>query len=489
MEGHGAVCSEQEETVLPKRVVEIDQHLEDGSLKLRLITTNSGRGNYLALSYCWGRGPNLNLTFDNIEDLHKSLPLEKIPQTIQDAIILTRRLGFRYLWVDSLCIIQGRDSLATADWEEQSRDMGRIYRSAALTVAAAAAQDCREGLFHARPDPETPYCPVHQRQKSDEVVYLGADLPDIAGQVEPLSRRGWALQEAVLARRLVTFGTREVSWQCSCCSCRETVLRALPKQIASASVLATASEIYSSWAKLVEEYSRRDLTFQTDRLPAISGLAAVVSEALGHEFHFGIWQHQAHHMLIWKHVGRKSGEGLIFSRQATPRAPTWSWASVDGGVKFLKSSVEPVRFEIRDKSLFITGRLTKMKSIRHQVEGSYYGGYEQHRPWMEFSTTMKTFVDDLDDIPEANRKLLGSGPKELIDSWFLFLGKSEGLILVSVGPAVKESTRFGGGNVRRIHNLFSGKSYSLGKLRRVGAFIGYNGMRPRKEHLETVEII
>lgn len=487
MEGHGAVCSEQEETVLPKRVIEIDQNLEDGSLKLRLITTNTGRGKYLALSYCWGRGPNFNLTFDNIEDLHKALPLGKIPQTIQDAIILTKRLGSRYLWVDSLCIIQGRDSLAIADWEEQSKDMGRIYRSAALTIAAAAAQDCRDGLFHARPDPETPYCPVRQRQESDEIVYLGADFPDNAEQTEPLSRRGWALQEAVLSRRLVTFGTREVSWQCSCCSCRETVLRALPKQTASTSVLGTASEIYSSWSKLVEEYSRRDLTFQTDRLPAISGLAAVVSEALGHEFHFGIWQHQAHHMLMWRHVGRKSEEGLIFSRQATPRALTWSWASVNGGVKFLRGAVEPVRLEIRGESLFITGRLTKIKSIRYRVEGSYYGGYEQHRPWTEFPTTMKTFVDDLNDIPEANRKSLASGPKALVDVWFLFLAKSGGLILVSVEPAASENKKFDGGNMRRLLNFTSGKSHSMERFRRVGAFIGYNGQRDQ-EPLEKVEL-
>lgn len=133
-------------------------------------------------------------------------------------------------------------------------------------------------------------------------------------------------------------------------------------------------------------------------------------------------------MLMWKHVGHKSEEGLIFSRQATPRAPTWSWASVDGGVKFLKGAVELMSLEIRGQSLLITGCLTKIKSIRHQVEGSYYGGYEQHRTWMEFSTTMKTFVDDLSDIPEANRRSLDSGPKELVDSSFLFLGKSEGLI-------------------------------------------------------------
>lgn len=108
-------------------------------------------------------------------------------------MVLAKNLGFRYLWVDSLCIIQGSGGLSTADWEEQSQDMGRIYQSASLTIAAASAKDCRDGLFHTRPDPETPYCSVLQRQESEDIVYLGADLPDNKQQMEPLSRRGWAL--------------------------------------------------------------------------------------------------------------------------------------------------------------------------------------------------------------------------------------------------------------------------------------------------------
>lgn len=489
LDGHGTKCSEQEAAVLPKRVIEIDRVLEDGSLSSRLVTTNGGRGRYLALSYCWGRGPFFNLTTDNIQDLHKSLPVGMLPQTIYDAMLLTSHLGFRYLWVDSLCIIQGSDTTSTVDWEEQSQVMGRVYRSASLTIAAAAAKGCRDGLFLARSDPMIPYCPVLKRQESDEIVYLGADLPDVREQIEPLSLRGWALQEAVLSRRLLNFGTTEISWQCSCCSCRETVLRTLPKQAASTSVLSTPSEIHASWTMLVEEYSHRDLTFATDKLPAISGLAAVVSEALGHEFHFGIWQHRAHHMLLWRHKRRIGGERLVSSKQKTLPAPTWSWMSVHGGVKFLKGAVEPARLEIRGRSLIITGGLTKINSIRYQAEGSYYGEFEQHRPWMRFKTTTKTFVDDLNNIPEANRKSTVSGPEEFVDLWFFFLGKSEGLILVSAEPATKKISKIGRNRIRRLLSLISSKAHSVGRYWRVGAFIGYNEPRIKQDRLETIEII
>lgn len=230
VESHGAECSDRDEAILPKRVLEIEDAPQGSELRSRLVTTSSSRGKYVALSYCWVRGPFFNLTFDNIVDLKESLPMELLHGTIIDAMVFAKNLGFRYLWVDSLCIIQGSGGPSTADWEEQSQDMGSIYQSASLTVAAASAKDCRDGLFHTRPDPETPYCSVLQRQKSDDIVYLGVDPADNKQQMEPLSQRGWALQESVFSRRLVAFGTTELSWECRCCSYRETVSRALPKR-------------------------------------------------------------------------------------------------------------------------------------------------------------------------------------------------------------------------------------------------------------------
>ncbi|KAK2616090.1 hypothetical protein N8I77_002799 [Diaporthe amygdali] len=166
---HGSNCSDDDESVLPKHVIEIGDLVQDGTLSTRIITTNGSRGKYLTLSYCWGRGPFFTMTSDNIDELHDSLPMAKLPQTIRDAVSLAKHLGFRYLWVDSLCIIQGGDVLSTADWEEQSQDMGRIYGSSSLTIAAAAADDCHHGLFQTRPIPEIPYCPVLQNQMSDEM--------------------------------------------------------------------------------------------------------------------------------------------------------------------------------------------------------------------------------------------------------------------------------------------------------------------------------
>lgn len=489
MKRHGSKCSDDDESVLPKHVIEIGDLVQDGTLSTRIITTNGSRGKYLTLSYCWGRGPFFTMTSDNIDELHDSLPMAKLPQTIRDAVSLAKHLGFRYLWVDSLCIIQGGDVLSTVDWEEQSQDMGRIYGSSSLTIAAAAADDCHHGLFQTRPIPEIPCCPVLQNQMSDEIVYLGADLPDVKDRSEPLGQRGWALQEAVLSRRLVTFGTTELSWKCSCCSRRETVWRTLPRDTDSSSVLETASEISSSWVSLVEEYSRRSLTFMTDKLPAISGLAAVVSHNTGQDFHFGIWQRRAQHMLMWRHVGRTEEQKTVYLRQKTPRAPTWSWASVDGGVEFLKGAVDPARLDLRGKSLIITGRLEKMDTIRYHVEGKYYGEYEKHRPWMKFRTTMKSFLDDLDDIPHSHRKTPPGGPKELVGMWFFFLGQNVGLILAPVEPVALQSKGLSREKINWVYDLFSRTAQSVKTFRRVGAFIGYNTPRGGQHKLKTIEII
>ncbi|KAJ0107023.1 transferase [Diaporthe amygdali] len=378
---HGSNCSDDDESVLPKHVIEIGDLVQDGTLSTRIITTNGSRGKYLTLSYCWGRGPFFTMTSDNIDELHDSLPVAKLPQTIRDAVSLAKHLGFRYLWVDSLCIIQGGDVLSTADWEEQSQDMD------------------------------------------------------------------------------------------------------------SSSVLETASEISSSWVSLVEEYSRRSLTFMTDKLPAISGLAAVVSHNTGQDFHFGIWQRRAQHMLMWRHVGRTEEQKTVYLRQKTPRAPTWSWASVDGGVEFLKGAVDPARLDLRGKSLIITGRLEKMDTIRYHVEGKYYGEYEKHRPWMKFRTTMKSFLDDLDDIPHSHRKTPPGGPKELVGMWLFFLGQNVGLILAPVEPVALQSKGLSREKINWVYDLFSRTAQSVKTFRRVGAFIGYNTPRGGQNKLKTIEII
>jgi hypothetical protein len=136
----GELC--EESTSLPARLVDLGTEPEDLP---RLIETADSRGKYVALSYCWGSVSEsiLETATSTIQSFKKEIPLGQMPKTIKDAVAITKRLGFRYLWVDRLCIIQDNKS----DWESEAEKMARIYESAVCTIAAVGAKDSSEGLF------------------------------------------------------------------------------------------------------------------------------------------------------------------------------------------------------------------------------------------------------------------------------------------------------------------------------------------------------
>jgi hypothetical protein len=156
---------------------------------------------YIALSYCWGKEPTLATTQENLYLMQSGISMNSLPNTICDAVVITRKLGVRYLWVDALCILQGTDETARGDWEIESPKMADIYSGAFLTIAAALAPNTHHGIF-----------PTRQRLKLGlpyvTMPYIAACTPGITGHVslgfeetrfdilkEPLYSCAWALQE------------------------------------------------------------------------------------------------------------------------------------------------------------------------------------------------------------------------------------------------------------------------------------------------------
>src|SRR5205085_2899746 len=103
-------------------------------------------GQYATLSYRWGVGCNLTTTLETIEDRTQGIAMSLLPNTIRDAVLVARKIGFRYLWVDALCIIQD----CSKDWLEQSVLMANIYRHASLNISADCAKDANEGFLKPR---------------------------------------------------------------------------------------------------------------------------------------------------------------------------------------------------------------------------------------------------------------------------------------------------------------------------------------------------
>lgn len=127
---------------LPTRVLDIGTRSED---TIRLCCpSDSDDSEYAALSYCWGRtAVSCTTTTGNIADYLNSILVSSLPQTLQDAVILTRKLGIRYIWIDALCIIQDDRE----DWIREAALMRRVYSQALLTISADAAVDTQAGLF------------------------------------------------------------------------------------------------------------------------------------------------------------------------------------------------------------------------------------------------------------------------------------------------------------------------------------------------------
>jgi hypothetical protein len=115
----------------------------------RLVKSNSEmREPYFALSYCWGKSLPLTTNKANLEKHMQDggIQFSEIPRTLQDAFFLVRYLGYRYIWVDCLCIVQDDKT----DWQREAARMGDVYSSAYLTIAATRASHSDEGFLQLR---------------------------------------------------------------------------------------------------------------------------------------------------------------------------------------------------------------------------------------------------------------------------------------------------------------------------------------------------
>ncbi|KAH7333321.1 heterokaryon incompatibility protein-domain-containing protein, partial [Rhexocercosporidium sp. MPI-PUGE-AT-0058] len=289
---------------LPTRVIDVGP--SDGSKDPRLyIPAKSTAGpsaefRYVSLSYCWGEKQNFVTTLENLESLKAGIPWDSLPQTMKGAISITRGLGIRYLWIDALCIVQ--DSLE--DWTNESVKMADVYGGAFLTLSAAHGASVHDGL------PRLP----------------GTEKHRFPLQKDPLYSRAWALQERILSTRILIFGSDQMYWECHCSREGEDG-KTLPKTI---SYRLPLKPTLQDWNFVVMDYSSRCLTNETDKLPALSGLADVFHRATNYTYIAGLWRETLLKDLLWKQ------QWMLYGNQVEPglpsqyRAPSWSWASIDG---------------------------------------------------------------------------------------------------------------------------------------------------------------
>ena len=229
--------------------------------------------------------------------------MQSLTRTFKDAIAVTRELGLGYIWIDSLCIVQD----SPRDWEGESALMSTVYGNSTINLAAAGAIDGSHGLFL---QPENYVGRVHIDVKIDGAVE-GWDIANSlyyeSVPTSPLGKRAWTLQERLLAPRTLYFSHTELFWECRELDARESFPDRLP-DIAKRNLYYRDStkSISDQWGTVVQMYTQANLTYPSDKLVAISGVARRAQEQNNDEYLAGMWRKGLEQQLCWVSAGRES---------------------------------------------------------------------------------------------------------------------------------------------------------------------------------------
>lgn len=361
----GTLVDEEPGPELPTRILDLG---DPTAGDLALLESKGRRGDYCALSYCWG--PPDSQTFlttrETLQQRLQGIKFNDLPKTFQDAVQITRGLGMRYLWVDGLCIIQGDKD----DWESESERMGAVYENASLVIAASGSASAKEGCFvtHNR-DLSAVDLPYYSEDGQTEgLVHACAHIPGEDGDSQPyfgpLQQRGWALQEAYFARRALHFMPGGPSW---CCRELQHDERGTYFDM----------QFWKDWEDILDDYTRRQLTYyESDRLMAIKGYAMELQKKTGDIYNRGVFLSQLPRQLLWINRHGPSLEDIA-------EMPSWTWAS-QGGDKYFWGSqfsiesphVAPVishdKFRFDDSELLTTeGRTIVCYTSRNRLDQEY----------------------------------------------------------------------------------------------------------------------
>jgi Heterokaryon incompatibility protein (HET) len=376
---HGERChvSLKNGEVAGLRFVDVEQ-------KCIVEASEIGPAKYLALSYVWGKASMLRLTTANIRSLtcQGALDGENVPLTISDAMLLTKRLAKRYLWVDSLCILQDDET----DVAQFIPRMNTIYSQALLTIVAAAGDDANSGLPGLHPG---------GREKQVSLDAQGVSLLR-ALHAEPndfdhylsyttWNSRGWTMQERALSRRALIFTSQQVYWECEANSwCEEAnweitdlpkLHRAVPESNLPLSNLTSLveeriDELKSPYRESVMQYTQRQFSFESDVLDAFEGILSAMHTATGDTFFWALPESIFSSAICWydPSVSRRTA---LYPLRSDPIScthipfPSWSWLGWLG-IKLFPPlnahSMEIVFYRFDDSGNIVTVKQTRTKS-------------------------------------------------------------------------------------------------------------------------------
>ncbi|KAJ2985662.1 hypothetical protein NUW58_g5414 [Xylaria curta] len=357
---------------VPRRLLEINNG--DNDLKIRLIESSESslqvRTKFAALSHVWGglnASPPLRLLSSNFSQLKRGIQESELPKTFLDAAHVCARLGIRYLWIDSLCIIQ--DSVD--DWREQALLMHLVYSHALVTIVATSAKSCHDGFLERNinsiPTAKVAYSfPLGDERSASEdgyMVFYDYDNPLDSWRMHAINgskwnTRAWTMQERSLSTRMIHFCQNKIFFECRGCLLSEEnepvqQSDAMNSTLWPRNPSASLEEFHQHWQLSVSEYTSRNLTVSTDRLPAIQSVAEEMAAATGQNYirFAGMWQSNLQRELLWFVMMGKA------ERLDAWRAPSWSWAAVEGQISLWQR-------DFRSSQQSLPGTLLSCLSLR-----------------------------------------------------------------------------------------------------------------------------
>lgn len=374
---HAGRCREAavENKYYPTRLIEVNP-IPDSKGVARLVSSKEDEkiagqpvfeGHYLTLSHCWGKKLFMRMTSENRATLQEAIYVNDLPLTFKHAIEVTRSLGFKYIWIDAICIQQD----SKIDWLSESQQMRQVYSNSFCNISATAAEDSSQGLFRERLiDHEwTSVVSLKADDMEHSKRFLALDLSFWEKYIlnAPVNKRSWVLQERLLSPRVLHWCEDQIAFECRMVDRAECRPKGLPyyskmrgklvdgvnvkkidvdagrqlrkmrmgsssggslsrwhsEDTGGPSLKLMVQEVaalrdprfyyYENWKRIVQDYTVMALTKDEDRLIALSGIARWVAEEIRKNSDYkeeaylaGMWRGDLASQLMW-HVNESNG--------------------------------------------------------------------------------------------------------------------------------------------------------------------------------------
>ncbi|KAI1788950.1 HET-domain-containing protein [Ganoderma leucocontextum] len=305
-------CPPPHNATLPLRVIDCSD-----PKKPKLRPGCGDNAAYVTLSYVSGEDQPYRTTTDNLHSYLLGIDLTVLPQTIRDAIETTHYFGVRYLWVDALCALHDSDE----DIAREISQIRSIHRSAYFTIISASASKASQGFLQDRPPTSPPDVSLPFRCPDGQVgtMSLSPAWRQYDGSAEPVHQDAWCLQQRLLSPRALVYASHTLQYQC------QTSIVNVGNAVCGP--MNDRKTLRWSWIETVGDYTHRAVANPADKLVAFASVAELFGRTWETEYLAGLWRATLVQDLLWY----KTFE-TRYARPDAYRAPSFSWAAVDGRV-------------------------------------------------------------------------------------------------------------------------------------------------------------